>query len=224
MHTTPEIIKEYHPDILILNRGAHYTPDSELIQDLNTTIIPALKQWQEECQSRQEPGTIVQEHDGTDTGTHRSLRTSSWTTRTRGLHDITHNQQQKNVHQCMLIWRTSVPGHPNCTDFKHPSNSLSEMEALVQKGAAHGWGWDKFKDQNAIAVNMLIDAGLDVDVMDAYKVNILRPDGHRPGDCLHTVSCMILQQQWTLCSMLWSCRSNACHHGIAHAICAISTN
>ena len=194
LHATPEIIKEYQPDILILNRGAHYTPDSELIHDLNTTIIPALKLWQEECQSRQEPlhtgtGAMVQEYDGTDTP--RSLRTNSWT-RTRALHGS--NQYQNSVRQCMLIWRTSIPGHPNCTDFKRPSNSLSEMEALVQTGAAiKGYNWEKFKDQNAIAVKMLIDAGLDFDVMDAYKVNILRPDGHAgPKDCLHSVSsCMM---------------------------------
>jgi hypothetical protein len=193
LHATPEIIKEYQPDILILNRGAHYTPDSELIHDLNTTIIPALKLWQEECQSRQEPlhtgtGTMVQEYDGTDTP--RSLRTKSWT-KTRALHGS--DQYQNYSRQCMLIWRTSIPGHPNCTDFKRPSNSLSEMEALVQTGAIKGYNWEKFKDQNAIAVKMLIDAGLDVDVMDAYKVNILRPDGHAgPRDCLHTVSsCMM---------------------------------
>ena len=47
--------------------------------------------------------------------------------------------------------------------------------------------WYDFQHQNLLMVDHLKRAGLDFEVIDAYYINILRPDEHRvqSGDCLH---------------------------------------
>lgn len=151
------IIEGFFPDVLILNRGAHYVRDEDLIRHMNQTVFPELYNWQQKCH----------------------------------LHE----------RNCMLIWRTSVPGHPNCTKYKEPSESLEAMEQLVHE---HGsvYHWDQFKIQNQLVLDAFQKAAVHAasansadgqlklvyEVMDAYSVNILRPDMHPgPHDCLHTV-------------------------------------
>lgn len=49
-----------------------------------------------------------------------------------------HKWQSKcraNNKDCYLIWRTTVPGHPNCTSYTQPSTSIAEMEELVKSSA-----------------------------------------------------------------------------------------
>lgn len=149
-----QIIEEFFPDVLILNRGAHYVQDQDLIRHMNQTVFPQLFHWQQKCH----------------------------------LHD----------RNCMLIWRTSVPGHPNCTNYKEPSESLEEMERLIDDYGSV-YHWDQFKIQNQLVLDAFQKASVTAttdsvgqlklmyEVMDAYSVNILRPDMHAgPHDCLHT--------------------------------------
>lgn len=150
LHSVQRIAQDFFPDVLVLNRGAHYVTDQELIRHMNQTVFPQLRDWQQNCRLH-----------GKD---------------------------------CMLIWRTSVPGHPNCTQYKEPSTSLEEMEQLVHD---HGrtYHWDQFLIQNKLVLDAFKWASsnaksrfnLTYAVMDAYSVNILRPDMHAgPRDCLHT--------------------------------------
>lgn len=139
------IIKDYFPDVLVLNRGAHYAPDDKLMEHIHTVLIGQLQAWQQQCK-----------------------------------------EQGKD---CLLVWRTSVPGHPNCTQYTKPSTSLQEMEELVRSAQiSHAYKWDQFSAQNKLVVNYLRQhaTNLSYEIMDAYHVNILRPDFHRSSDCLHT--------------------------------------
>jgi hypothetical protein len=89
-----------------------------------------------------------------------------------------------------LIWKTTVPGHPNCRNFHEPGNNLTLMENRVAKNAlSRQYNWHLFKHQNELMVDALKEAGVDFSILDAYTLKLLRPDGrvhHR--DCLH--SCM----------------------------------
>ena len=143
-NSVQDIANEYFPDVLVLNRGAHYVSDDELLGHLNNTLFSQLNDWQERC--------------------------------------------RLNDKKCLLIWRTSVPGHPNCTQFTKPSDSVKEMEELILQGGGH-FHWDQFKEQNELVLEAFQRTNLSYKVMDSYHVNILRPDLHRgKDDCLHTVS------------------------------------
>ena len=91
LDTVQSMVDEYSPDVLVLNRGAHYKPDEELIAHLENTVFPQLHKWQSKCRA--------------------------------------------NNKDCYLIWRTTVPGHPNCTSYTQPSTSIAEMEELVKSSA-----------------------------------------------------------------------------------------
>jgi hypothetical protein len=96
---------------------------------------------------------------------------------------------------CHLLWRTSVPGHPLCdrVNFTKPSNNLLEMEAWISNRSNYdnhtiGYHWYDYKHQNELILNMLEHSlKFNYDVIDAYNINILRPDEHRAhqSDCLH---------------------------------------
>ena len=103
-----QIIDDHAPDILILNRGAHYRPDFELIHHLNHSVVNLISNWQESC--------------------------------------------RKNGRGCHFVWRTTVPGHLNCSKYSKPSNNIEEMEKLVSTSSQHNW--DKFKDQNKLVLDL----------------------------------------------------------------------
>jgi hypothetical protein len=143
-----KVVSDTFPDVMALNRGAHYTPITLLLNDFQQRIVPGLLDWQSQCEKRNR--------------------------------------------QCLLIWRTTVPGHPNCSQYMQPATSLEEMESLI---ASHNlsiiYRWDQFSDQNKLVLELFQNTSLEYQVMDAYHVNILRPDAHKHGnakDCLHTVS------------------------------------
>ena len=145
LESLSSIIEQFSPDVLVLNRGAHYTPDDELKHHMVDTVFPILQEWQTTCKIE---GKL-----------------------------------------CELIWRTTVPGHPNCTSFSQPSANITEMEELVSSAATINptYNWDRFKGQNELMLNELKKTSLNYEVMDAYEINILRPDMHpSSNDCLHT--------------------------------------
>ena len=145
-----ESIKRAFPQVVVVNRGAHYQNDTKFLPAIQHNI-EELKSWKEAC-------------------------------------------KRMNI-RCHLFWRTSVPGHPLCfkMNFTKPSNNLSEMEAWVKNFSNYDnhtikYHWYDYKRQNDLVLEML-DKMMDdeYDVMDAYHLNMLRPDEHRAheGDCLH---------------------------------------
>jgi hypothetical protein len=99
-------------------------------------------------------------------------------------------------HQCHLFWRTSVPGHPLCDkeNFTHPINDIDEMERWIANKSNYdnhtiNYHWYDYQHQNELVLNLLRQ-GLGENgfqVLDAYHLNVRRPDEHRAhqGDCLH---------------------------------------
>jgi hypothetical protein len=140
-------IKTNFPLVLVLNRGAHYVNDTELVRSMEH-IIPQLESWAESCESL---GVA-----------------------------------------CHLIWRTSVPGHLNCSETDKPNNDLNYMEAFIQNKSNYDntsldWHWYDYNHQNKLALDIIKRSGIKHTVLDAYDLNIRRPDGHRSElDCLHS--------------------------------------
>jgi hypothetical protein len=141
------------PTVIILNRGAHYVNDTELISDMKE-LLPVLLSWQKTC--------------------------------------------TKLYHRCHLFWRTTVPGHPECEEYTAPVNNLTLMESLVESRTSYtnettwNYHWQDFNHQNKLVLDLLqtysATTGLQYEVIDAYEINILRPDRHRwhQNDCLHS--------------------------------------
>jgi len=168
-------VEQYDPHILVINRGAHYVDDNQLRRELNVTIS-FLEQWQQTCMM----------------------------------------EQQQSNKTCLLYVRTTAPGHPLCWNYTEPSRNTEEMEALVanltnyqtlgENALTFHW-WD-IKHQNELLLEAFAQSKLTLwnhsndhdhsqqpqnaagggyyQVLDAYDINLLRPDMHRPPDCLHS--------------------------------------
>jgi hypothetical protein len=99
----------------------------------------------------------------------------------------------ETMHQrCHLVLQTSVPGHPKCWTFTEPGQRLEEMESYIANRSNYNemqWAlqWHNYQHQNNLTLRILgkIDWRVRFDVMDAYYINILRPD-ERLGDCVHS--------------------------------------
>jgi len=144
LHGIKHVADNFFPDVMVINRGAHYVADDELLADMNQTAFPHLEEWQNNCKLK-----------GKD---------------------------------CLLIWRTTSPGHPNCKNYTKPATSVAEIEEILDNFET-GYHWNEFHVQNKLMKDTLKHTNLTYEVMDAYYVNILRPDLHKNGvknDCLHT--------------------------------------
>ena len=98
--------------------------------------------------------------------------------------------------KCHLFWRTTVPGHPQCdkVNFTKPINDIAQMESWITNRSNYDnytikYHWYDYQHQNELALDLLRQ-GLGHEgfqVLDAYHLNIRRPDEHRAhqGDCLH---------------------------------------
>jgi hypothetical protein len=102
---------------------------------------------------------------------------------------------------CHFFWRTSVPGHVGCDnnstenndfDYSRPINDLEAMESRIANRSLHTeyqlrYHWYNYQHQNELILSELEGSGLDYTVLDAYRLNVLRPDEHRShqNDCLH---------------------------------------
>lgn len=145
------------PTILILNRGAHYVNDTMLLAGVRQNLVQ-VGEWMQEC---------------------RALTVD-----------------------CHFFWRTSVPGHAGCdnennnenenNDYSRPVNDLQAMESRIANHTLYSekvlkYHWYDYQHQNELVLKELARSGLDYNVLDAYRLNVLRPDGHRShqGDCLH---------------------------------------
>lgn len=172
LHKISEEVETSRPSVLVLNRGAHYIPDEELLTSLREHTLPALLQWNRQC-----------------------IRAV-----------------------CLLVWRTTVPGHPNCQNFTQPATSVAEMQAYIERAStkdANGayrkgeYHWQDFQRQNQRVRSLLVDEWkpllprISIRIMNSYFPNVLRPDNHRVhmGDCLHSCSPgggSDLNSQWLL--------------------------
>ncbi|GKY97953.1 hypothetical protein MPSEU_000753300 [Mayamaea pseudoterrestris] len=169
----PRLLDEFVPHQIIANRGAHYVNDTMLMGALREDVFPAIKKWQKTCRAEYGGGSSV----------------------------------------CSFAWRTSVPGHPDCSDGKQslytkPNNHLAEVESMIRRLKNYdnhtiNYHWYDYQHQNELVLELLQEMFGDGDgsnggdrvhddldnymVLDAYYLNVRRPDEHRAhqGDCLH---------------------------------------
>jgi len=154
------------PTVLILNQGAHYMNDTLLLENLRSNVA-AVEQWLDRCDQLQI--------------------------------------------KCHFFWRTTVPGHPHCsTDptatslaspsssirFDRPASNKTSMESYVEDMSNYDentlkYHWYDFRRQNELVeeeLGRLLPPRHRYRIIDAYHLNVLRPDQHRSwqGDCLHS--------------------------------------
>jgi hypothetical protein len=87
---------------------------------------------------------------------------------------------------CRLFFRTTTPGHRNCSQFKNePVNDAVYMEEYIAQSDI--FNWNKNKHQNELMLSWFDKAGLDYQVIDGYDLMLLRPDSHLDPDrdCSH---------------------------------------
>ena len=102
-------------------------------------------------------------------------------------------RQKKGSRWCLPILRTTVPGHPHCSNYTAPFNDLPTMEHRIQSANYTAFGgdhyfWWKMNGQNRLVENAFSQrrSTLDYEVLDAYDVMVRRPDGHTSTtDCVH---------------------------------------
>jgi hypothetical protein len=95
--------------------------------------------------------------------------------------------------KCHWFWRTTVPGHPDCMNFSAPFTDKATAEALIESTrhdeTSVSYHWYDFQHQNELVLMRLQERFVDHPPIpiDAYHLNVLRPDGHRTNqnDCLH---------------------------------------
>lgn len=94
--------------------------------------------------------------------------------------------------KCHFFWRTSVPGHPECGKYTRPVNDLAFMETRVANLSFYNersinFHWYDYQHQNELVLKEIERAGIEYNIIDAYYLNMLRPDEHRAhqDDCLH---------------------------------------
>ena len=88
-----------------------------------------------------------------------------------------------------MVWRTTVPGHPQCPSYTEPTTNSTDLERLIEDhGVSRHYHWHEFQRQNLLIEHVLSESGVDYEMLDAYHLNILRPDMHRvsTNDCLHS--------------------------------------
>jgi hypothetical protein len=163
-NVTGSILQDF-PTVLVLNRGAHWVPDDELIGDIRKNIAELKEHWIPKC--------------------------------------------IENRMKCHFFWRTAVPGHPFCYEktkekdkhgeavnvptYKEPINDLAFWENLIGNLSIYNnrsinFHWYDYQPQNKLVLAEL-DKAFGVlnatspyftyEIIDAYYLNIRRPDEHR---------------------------------------------
>ena len=171
------------PQVLVLNRGSHYKNDTALLSGMNNDVIPAIKEWQETCT---ELGikchlfwrTSVPGHPGCNATTNKF---------TEPVNDIT--EMERLIADMSMYNNRTMEYH--WYDYKHQNslvvdllrNELEDFDAPVVVGDSNEGGHiEGIDDQQDLSRH-----NNTFDIIDAYDINILRPDEHRAhqGDCLH---------------------------------------
>jgi hypothetical protein len=209
-------IQQDFPVVLILNRGAHYVNDTSLMTDVRETIVPAVQAWWRECQTYHlkchlfwrttVPGHVgcdqikQSENDNSSNDSSNSSKALdkqalvkeavNLTVYNTDLHSFSepvndfalmearlYNQSLYSEKQWLKFHWQDVPRQNQLVleELSALSTSLSSPSLSSKTTTA---------DTNATAAS---PQPISVTIIDAYKLNMLRPDDHRAvtGDCLH---------------------------------------
>jgi hypothetical protein len=206
-HITDSIQHDF-PVVLILNRGAHYVNDTSLMTDMRDTIVPAVQAWWRECQTHHLKchlfwRTTVPGHVGCDQIKSENDNSSN-----------NSSNNNNNNNNSSRVAKTNLTVHnTDLHRFSEPVNDIALMEARLYNQSLYiEKQWEKFHWQDVPRQNQLVleelsrslsmSATEDADanastalplphpsatIIDAYELNMLRPDDHRAvtGDCLH---------------------------------------
>ena len=172
------------PQVVVLNRGSHYKNDTTLLSGMNNEVIPAITDWQGKCRDLGLKchlfwRTSVPGHPGCNATTN---------TFTQPVNDIT--EMERLIADMSMYNNRTIEYH--WYDYKHQNslvvdllqNKLQDYDPPVVVEDSNGGGnferMDDHHDKSILHNNTF-------DIIDAYDLNVLRPDEHRAhqGDCLH---------------------------------------
>jgi hypothetical protein len=166
------------PQVLILNRGAHYTNDTVFLQGIHQ-VLQALRPWQEQCQLLQRPchvfwRTSVPGHPSCWNFSRPVTNVTDMEAYIRNPHHYDHYlERQWNYH-----WY----------DYQH-QNELA-LHAIEQHVAETITTTATSSSSSSSSSQHQQQHYVQFDIIDAYHINLLRPDEHRwqhnQSDCLHS--------------------------------------
>jgi GDSL/SGNH-like Acyl-Esterase family found in Pmr5 and Cas1p len=178
-HVTDSIQNNF-PLVLILNRGAHYVNDSTLIAGIRKNV-PEIQAWKETCLRTKLRchlfwRTTVPGHPhcvaNNDTSPVNNLTLME--ERVNNVHNYDnvsiHFNWHRFQHQNELIERELAP-------FHHDNDDMTTTTAILPSSSSSTSSSSSSNKTNAISYR----------VIDAYHLNLRRPDEHRAhaDDCLH---------------------------------------
>jgi hypothetical protein len=169
-------LKDNFPVVLVLNRGAHFKPDEELLPDIRNNIDEIKKYWIPKCVSLQIKCHLF------------------WRTSVPG-----HPGCYKAIshHQKKIKKKEVAEEKPRSFEmaYTEPVNDLQHMENLIANLSMYNnrsinYHWYDYQRQNQLVVTEFQKAFQDdshyrnnpyfhFEIMDAYYLNVLRPDEHR---------------------------------------------
>jgi hypothetical protein len=200
-------IQQDFPVVLILNRGAHYVNDTVLTDDMRETIVPAVQEWWRECQKHHLKchlfwRTTVPGHVGCDQmkSENEDANNSSKVVQTKEAVNLT-------------VYNTDLHRFPQPVNDLAFMEARLYNQSLYTEKQWEKFHWQDFPRQNQLVLkelsrSMSISSSsslvpsttdddndnatlslspLSVTIIDAYELNMLRPDEHRAHqtDCLH---------------------------------------
>lgn len=89
----------------------------------------------------------------------------------------------------LVIWRTTVPGHPDCENKSTPTTFETRVPFSTE--SAKNYKWNVMPKQNELMMEVLSNHSLKYHVLDAFSMAIDRQDRHHGRradgkvDCLH---------------------------------------
>lgn len=109
---------------------------------------------------------------------------------------------------CYLFYRTTVPGHVNCSNFTNPYNNYNDIKDYTENIQNYNvntteYHWYDFHSQNEIVIDLFSKSTINYYILDAYDIAILRPDKHRyyQGKHIHTKDDVIFVFECTWINM-----------------------
>jgi len=98
----------------------------------------------------------------------------------------------------VVIFRTTAPGHDECTKYDAPFQTYKDYLATIQPDKHHIYSWDKFALYNRYLADILEKHRFSnlnqetptIELLDIFMMTVLRPDGHVSGTECQSINCL----------------------------------
>lgn len=181
------------PQVIVLNRGAHYKNDTTLLADMTDVVIPSIQSWQQQCTQLGMKchlfwRTSVPGHIGCDKSEHNFTAPVNDLTTMEGLiaNKSLYNNRTIEYHWYDYQHQNQLVVDLVQKHFQQPSTKTTLFNGRNSSVGDEGGEGNEYHHGNFSALGGRSSENT-FDIIDAYYLNVLRPDEHRAhqGDCLH---------------------------------------